>query len=709
MVLVASGALGFSAATTQLVLLRELLGYLSGNELTFGICLGCWLALTAIGSWIGTVVRQVARRMRVLAGGIALVALIAIAQVVALRAWPDAIFTRGTAADPLTSLVGCVLVLGPFCLGSGALVILACRSLALENEPLAIGRIYAADAAGSIGGALFFTFVLSRLVDHVAALCWTGALVCLVSAWIAWRRKRRVFAVLGAAATTGLVGLAGFGNVDGISTQWQYRTPVVHRATSPYGRLVVTENAGQLTFFENGVPVIFTANAATVEEIVHYAMVQRADIQSVLVIGGGPSGAAREILRYPKIRQVTCLELDPVIVAAGRRLLPDNLSDPRLRLVTGDARRFVQRTNEQFDAILIALPDPTTFQLNRYYTAEFLLEAKRALRPGGVLALAVGSYENYVSPELRSLLASMRRTLETVFFHVTAIPGGRVYFLASEGAVDRTGIAAALERRTITPKLVNRHYLDAMLAPDRLADIDRATAEEAPVNHDLRPVLCYFRMRHWLSQFTFSTQAFSTVLAVLLIASLIFFRGSSRLIFGAGFAASTLEVVLLVVFQAYYGSVYQQVGLIVASFMAGLTAGAVIANRTPATHAPARTRNLSIVIIVLATACAFLLPDLAAMNRSLGVWTGQAIILTVAFLLAGLVGAQFAYASIAPPTACRHTAPRIFSADLIGASVGALATSAILLPLLGVETVCLLTAALNVGCVALGRRRRAGY
>ena len=46
-------------------------------------------------------------------------------------------------------------------------------------------------------------------------------------------------------------------------------------------------------------------------------------------------------------------------------------------------------------------------------------------------------------------------------------------------------------------------------------------------------------------------------------------------------------------------------------------------------------------------------------------------------------------------------AAALYSADLAGAALGALLVSALLIPLLGVTTVCLLTAGLNIAAAAL--------
>ena len=131
-----------------------------------------------------------------------------------------------------------------------------------------------------------------------------------------------------------------------------------------------------------------------------------------------------------------------------------------------------------------------------------------------------------------------------------------------------------------------------MLSPDRLADLDRAVARPAALNTDFSPALYYYHLRHWLSQFAAPGvlpygRVLGGALALLLAAYLARLRAVPRIIFAAGFAASGLEVVLLLAFQVLYGSLYQQVGLVVTVFMAGLAAGAWWANRRRCAGRPA--------------------------------------------------------------------------------------------------------------------------
>src|SRR5208282_6237285 len=124
------------------------------------------------------------------------------------------------------------------------------------------------------------------------------------------------------------------------------------------------------------------------------------------------------------------------------------------------------------------------------------------------------------------------------------------------------------------------HYLEGMLTPDRMADLASATAQPASMNKDFNPILYYYHLRHWMSQFNVRFGLMQAGLLVVLGFYLVRLRGSALVLFASGFAASALEVVLLLAFQVLCGSVYHQVGVIVTVFMAGLAIGAVLTNRS---------------------------------------------------------------------------------------------------------------------------------
>ena len=105
----------------------------------------------------------------------------------------------------------------------------------------------------------------------------------------------------------------------------------------------------------------------------------------VLVIGAG-TGNDVSIALTRGAEHVDAVEIDPEILALGRRLHPDKpYQDPRVTAHVDDGRAFLERTNEQYDLILFALPDSLALvtgggaiRLESYLFTREAMEAVRA-------------------------------------------------------------------------------------------------------------------------------------------------------------------------------------------------------------------------------------------------------------------------------------------------------------------------------------------
>lgn len=779
--LLAIGALGVSCVATQLVLMREMLCVFAGNELVLGIVLGNWLFLMGAGAWLGRWAGRLKDRLGSYLWFQIWIAVAPIAQLLAVRSLRLVVFPPDAAIGVHGTVISSFVILLPYCVPAGFLLTLACGVLPEKIGETGAGQVYVADSIGSILGGVLASLLLLWLAESSVVLVVAGLLNLTFASAIAWKNGRRwMLVAAGGAGLLWYLPMFHWG-ADRVDLELLHASEtVLFHGNSPYGQLVITSGNHQTNFIQNGLPVLSTHNTEQVEEAVHYAMAQRPEAQRVLLIGGGVAGTAKELLKYRA--EVTYVELDPLFLELGRRFSPQNLDDPRIGIVNTDGRRFVQRTPEHFDAIIVDLADPITAQLNRFHTAEFFAEARRALAAKGVLALAAGRYENYVSPELARVLATAQRTLRSVFTNVVMVPGGRVFFLASDGALG-LDIAERLARAQISTRFVNRHYLDGMLTPDRLADLERAVAQPAALNRDFNPVLYFHCLRHWASQFESRAGVVWIALGLALLAYVVRLRGAAAAVFAGGFAAASLEVVLLLGFQALCGSLYYQLGIIVTVFMAGLAAGAAWANRRDATNSERQNhRNRSAEFIPLqpptlhepgtvpaatgsrgvkpnelrapdSSSCSTTLTDgsaesVSASNRSASIASRRlssrgvlislalgvalfAVLLPLAlkglsqarlavssdlpiqagigwltFALAALVGAQFPVANRVAGSSLSAAASRIYTADFIGASVGALLASAWLIPVLGVTMMCWLAAGLNLlGAAAVWLRR----
>jgi spermidine synthase len=408
-------------------------------------------------------------------------------------------------------------------------------------------------------------------------------------------------------------------------------------------------------------------------------MAQRPNARRVLVVGGASGPVLEQILLYP-VDQLDCIQLDPMGTELSRQYLrgPD---DRRIRHLAGDPRVFVRETRARYDVIITNLFDPTTLQLNRFYTAEYFAAVSGALAEGGVFSLAIGEYNDSLTEELSMILASTHHTLQSVFARVLVFPTERVTLLASNSELTRD-IADSLECHGIRLRSLNRSWFEATLSADRFAELERATRALAPVNRDAWPVLTRHVVHGWLQRFDAGIVPwFALVVGLVAAASML--RGRVPfLIASLGFAASGLEVLLLIGLQMLAGAVYGALCAVVSAYLFGSTAGALITRHCPTQRA--RQWLVSMAIGSAGIAFATYLFIRTASTAAIPTSVCVLVVVTLAALSGCVTGATIPLGIKARQTDTPKGFARIFSADLAGAAIGASAVGVVLIPRLGV-------------------------
>ena len=160
------------------------------------------------------------------------------------------------------------------------------------------------------------------------------------------------------------------------------------------------------------------------EPMVHLPAIAHGAPRSALVVGGGDGGAAEELLKHPGIKRVVLAELDADVVQLARQWLGNihhgAFDDPRLELHIGDARPLIESCSERFDQIVLDLTDPFGPALD-LYTVEFYQACRRALNPGGVLSLHLGS-PIHLPGSMARIAASLRVAFPIVRPYLQYVP-----------------------------------------------------------------------------------------------------------------------------------------------------------------------------------------------------------------------------------------------------------------------------------------------
>jgi spermidine synthase len=267
-----------------------------------------------------------------------------------------------------------------------------------------LAHILSFDYLGALAASILFPLVLLPYLG----LMKTGFLIGAVNVAVALANAfafrsivpyRRVL-VLGIGAFVILGGGFYYSlKIQSFVDQFVYEDPVIFSKQTSFQKIVLTSYGDNDTrLYLDGNLQFSTADEYRYHEpLVHYPLSAIPRRESILVLGGGDGIVVRELLRYPEVKKITLVDLDPTVIelASSFPLLQmvnqHSLKDSRVRIVYADAFSFVQEDTATYDAIIADLPDPNNPSLGKLYTREFYHRIQKRLNQGGVFSTQASS------------------------------------------------------------------------------------------------------------------------------------------------------------------------------------------------------------------------------------------------------------------------------------------------------------------------------
>jgi len=167
---------------------------------------------------------------------------------------------------------------------------------------------------------------------------------------------------------------------------------VVYRGESKYQRIEIMDLAevGRALILDGKIQSTLSDEKAYHESLVHPPLIAHGAPRRVLILGGGEGATLREVLRYRSLEEAVMVDLDEKVIEACRTYLPemsmDSFNDPRSKLIISDARKYLEKAEDTYDAIVIDLVDPMEGGAAQLlYTEEFYRLVKKHLNPGGIM------------------------------------------------------------------------------------------------------------------------------------------------------------------------------------------------------------------------------------------------------------------------------------------------------------------------------------
>lgn len=404
------------------VLWTRMLSQVVGSSIyAFGVMLASFLGGIALGGAVGALLAR-GRSVAVTALAIALFA---------AGVWAAVAFLLLDALVPdkaglYANLTFGFLLLLPLTFAIGTTYPLAVRILAdraVEAAP-ASARVYAWNTVGGIVGSLAAGFWLIPALRYEGAIHFAVASSLLLALMALLLLERRPPVVSGVVAIAALAGIVAFR--PAVPERLLLASPlnlgtggrIVHYDVGRSASVVVLKQDGGLALRTNGLPEALMDSPGMPPRfsgefwMSSLAVIANPAARDMLVVGFGGGVVVEGV--PPSVRDIDVIELEPKVIEANRRTVAlrkfDPLGDPRVHLVSNDARGALSLTDRRYDAIVSQPSHPWTAGASHLYTREFMQLARDHLADGGVFV----QWMNVAFLD-EDLLRSLTATLIDVF------------------------------------------------------------------------------------------------------------------------------------------------------------------------------------------------------------------------------------------------------------------------------------------------------
>lgn len=370
--------------------------YLLGDSVTqFSTVIGTYLFAMGIGSWLSRHIHEnLPARFITIEIMVGLLGGFSAAILFLVFAW---------AGEPFRIVLYIMVLLIGILVGLEIPLVMRLLEQDLKLSEL-VSSVLSVDYLGALLVSILFPLLLAPHIGFIRTALLFGILNVAVALWAIHLFRDKInhpwrYVTLGIGSLMLLaVSYAGSEKLMRMAEVSMYGDEIVYARSTPYQRIVLTRWRDDFRLFLNGNLQFSSKDEYRYHEaLVHPMMAALPHARDVLVLGGGDGMAVRELLKYPLVRRITLVDLDPKMTALFRddtvlsTLNEHSLRSSKVEILNTDALRWLESHDESYDAIVVDFPDPTSYALGKLYTTTFYQLLARHIRPQGLAVVQTTS------------------------------------------------------------------------------------------------------------------------------------------------------------------------------------------------------------------------------------------------------------------------------------------------------------------------------
>ncbi|QES87234.1 polyamine aminopropyltransferase [Rhizosphaericola mali] len=267
-----------------------------------------------------------------------------------------------------------------------------------------VSNIFTFDYIGSLLASILFPLVLVPFLGLMRTSLFFGMINVSIALWVAFSLKEeltkvRFLKIRGIIILCILAIFFIFSNkILRFSENKLYGEDIIFAHSTSYQRIVLTHNKAEYRLYLNNNLQFSSKDEYRYHEaLVHPAMSMAPRANHILIMGGGDGLAAREILKYPEVKDITLVDLDKNMTTffseneVMTQFNKGSLTNSKLKVVNQDAFLWVKNHKDSFDVAIIDFPDPSNYSLGKLFSTSFYENLKNVLSPNAVITIQTTS------------------------------------------------------------------------------------------------------------------------------------------------------------------------------------------------------------------------------------------------------------------------------------------------------------------------------
>lgn len=252
---------------------------------------------------------------------------------------------------------------------------------------------------------------------------------------------------------------------------------ILHEEKTDFQELAVVDTYayGRMLFLDGCVMTSIKDEFVYHEMITLVAINSHPNPEKVLVIGGGDGGAIREIVKHPKVKEATLVEIDGAVIENSKKYLPEiaaSYDNPKVRVIVDDGIKHIQNHKNTYDIIIIDSTDPIGPAVG-LFAYDFYKDVHGALKDDGIMVAQTESpyYEQELIKRIHKDLRSLFSTVKLYLAHIPTYPTGMWCFSIASKKYDPEKVDPNTIPDTKTKYYNEEIHFSSFVLPNFVRDI----------------------------------------------------------------------------------------------------------------------------------------------------------------------------------------------------------------------------------------------